>query len=182
MTEPPGGSGDAHALLQLAYAEMRAIAERLIHESSDSEHLSPSSLVHLASMRLMNQRTPIRDARHMLALSVIAMRRLLVDQARARQAARRGGGSVLRLDAVEELADEPRFADALALDEALSRLAQAQPRGSEVVQARVFGGLSIEETAASMGISEAQVKRDWQAGIAWLREHWSDRRPDERRP
>ncbi len=182
MTEHIGGSGDAHTLLQLAYAEMRAIAERLIRESADSEHISPSSLVHLASMRLMNQRTPIRDARHMLALSVIAMRRLLVDEARARQAARRGGGMVLRLEAVEELADEPRFADAVALDEALSSLARAQPRGSEVVQARVFGGLSIEDTAGSMGISVAQVKRDWQAAITWLREHWSDRRPDQRPP
>ena len=182
MTGHVGGSGDAHALLQLAYAEMRAIADRLIRESADSAHISPSSLVHLASMRLMNQRTPIRDARHMLALSVIAMRRLLVDEARARQAVRRGGGSVLRLEAVEELADEPRFTDALVLDEALCRLARAQPRGSEVVQARVFGGLSIEETAGSMGISVAQVKRDWQAAIAWLREHWSDHRPDERRP
>jgi DNA-directed RNA polymerase specialized sigma24 family protein len=89
---------------------------------------------------------------------------------------------VLRLESVEELADEPRFADALALDEALSSLARAQPRGSEVVQARVFGGLSIEDTAGSLGISVAQVKRDWQAAITWLREHWSDRRPDQRRP
>ena len=174
MSGQGGESADARALLQLAYAEMRAVAERLIREASDSGHISPSSLVHLASMRLMDQRTPIRDARHMLALSVIAMRRLLVDEARARQAARRGGGAVLRLEMVDELADEPRFADALALDEALSRLAQAQPRGSEVVQARIFAGLSVDETAGTLGISPAQVKRDWQAAIAWLREHWSE--------
>ena len=164
---------DPRILLQLAYAEMRSVADRLIRDAGDDAHISPSSLVHLASIRLMDQRSPVRDAGHMLALSVIAMRRVLVDAARARKAARRGSGSVLRLESTEELRDEPRFGDALALDEALSRLATVDPRWAEVVQARVFGGLSVEEVARALGTSPAQVKRDWQGGIAWLRSHWA---------
>lgn len=171
MAEMPD---DPRVLLQLAYAEMRTVAERMIQDAGDGAHISPSSLVHLASMRLLGQRTAVRDARHMVALAVIAMRRLLVDQARARKADRRGGGVAPQLVALEEIADEPRFGEPLAMDDALRRLAEVHARCALVVQARVFGGLSLEEAAKAVGVSASQAKRDWQVGVEWLRSHWRE--------
>lgn len=159
-------------LLQLAYAELRAVAERMLHQSGDGAHLSPSSLVHLASMKLLAQRSAFRDRRHLTAIAVLAMRRLLVDLARTRSAQRRAGGSVTSLNSIAEVEVEGCKVDTLLVDEALASLAKAYPRPAKVVECRIFGGLSVEETASALELSAAQVKRDWSAGITWLRNHW----------
>jgi RNA polymerase sigma factor (TIGR02999 family) len=166
-------------LLQLAYAELRAVAERLVRQSGDVARITPSSLLHLASMKLLDQRTPFADARHLTGVAILAMRRLLVDLSRSRQAQKRDGGVVVSLDAVPETEIAREFADPVVLDEALGLLAQAHPRPARVVEARTFGGLSVEETGELLGLSAAQVKRDWSLGIEWLRAHW---RADGGRP
>jgi RNA polymerase sigma factor (TIGR02999 family) len=166
-------------LLQLAYAELRAVAERLIDESGDGARISPSSLLHLASMKLLQQRTPFVDARHLTGVAVLAMRRLLVDLSRRRKAQKRDGGWILSLDLVPDEVIAREFDDPIVLDEALALLAKACPRPARVVEARTFGGLSVEETAELLELSPAQVKRDWTEGIDWLRVHW---RADGKRP
>ncbi len=161
-------------LLQLAYAELRAVAERLLHASGDGGHVSPSSLVHMASMKLLGQRAAFRNRRHLTAIAVLAMQRLLVDLARNRSAQRRSNGPVLSLELMQEVEVDGRTLDVLAMNDSLTRLAVALPRPARVVGCRIFGGLSVEETAQALDMSPAQVKRDWSAGLAWLRADWGD--------
>jgi RNA polymerase sigma factor (TIGR02999 family) len=174
MDEDGPDSPAWHALVALAYAELREIAQRLIDGKGDARRISPSSLVHMACLKLGDQRTAFQEQRHLLGVAAIAMRRLLVDQARARRAERRGGGlSPLSLEAIPELIDEPRFADPIEIEEALATLARTHPRPVEVVQYRLFGGLTVEETAAVLGLGPSQVKRDWNLAIDWLRQRWT---------
>lgn len=184
MSERGGEPPAWQALVALAYNELREIAQRLIDGEGDSRHLSPSSLVHLACLKLSDQRTSFDGTRHLLGVAAIAMRRLLVDQARLRRADRRGGGvEPLRLEAIAELADESRFSDPIEIEEALEVLAGTQARAAEVVRLRLLGGLTVEETSAVLGIGSSQVKRDWSVAISWLRQRWApsdrDRIADE---
>lgn len=166
-------TGDStEVLMQLAYTELRAVAERLLRESGDGARMSPSSLVHMASMKLLGQRAGFRDHRHLTAIAVLAMRRLLVDLARSRSAQRRASGPMVPLDSIAEIELDGSSVDALVVDEALALLAGSHPRPAKVVECRIFGGLTVEETAQALDLSPAQVKRDWSTGIAWLRAHW----------
>jgi RNA polymerase sigma factor (TIGR02999 family) len=98
------------------------------------------------------------------------MRRVLVDYARARRRKKRGGGDIkIPLDQVEHLLTDSEADEILALDSALSRLAEINPRGAEVVQQRFYAGLSLEDTASLLGVSAKTVQRDWIAARAWLR-------------
>lgn len=165
-----GGDREAlDALVPLMYAELRQIARRRLRREPANRSLNTTGLVHEAFMKLVDvRRAQFRDRSHFLSMASRVMRRLLVDQARARRAAKRGGGAgVLELD--ESLWIAESQADALSeLDEALRRLEAIDPRQGEIVEQRYFGGLSLEETAEAIGVSLATVKRELRFAHAWL--------------
>jgi RNA polymerase sigma factor (TIGR02999 family) len=165
-------SGDADALnriVPLLYAELRRIAGRRLAGEGSARSLTPTVLVHDAYLKLMDLRQArFRDRAHFLAMASRVMRRLLIDRARARRAARRGGGAdVVEWD--DGLVASDAQADALSdLDEALTRLEALDPRQGQIVEQRYFGGLSLEETAEVIGVSLATVKRELRFAHAWL--------------
>jgi RNA polymerase sigma factor (TIGR02999 family) len=162
-------------LFPLVYEQLKQIA-RVQRRRQNEGTLNTTALVHEAFIKLTGREDfGPRDRNHFLAVAAIAMRQILVDHARSRLAAKRGGGDTpISLDAIEAaLASGPHFSDAdsealLALDESLARLARFSERQSRVVECRFFAGLSIEETAQAMGTSPATVKRDWSMAQAWL--------------
>ena len=164
--------GDADALnriVPLVYAELRRIARRRLDGERSAASLTPTVLVHDAYLKLMDVRQArFRDRAHFLAMASRVMRRLLIDRARARRAARRGGGAeVVEWD--DDLIASDAQADALAdLDEALTRLEAIDPRQGQIVEQRYFGGLTLEETAEVIGVSLATVKRELRFAHAWL--------------
>ena len=166
------GKGDAAALEQLVpvvHAELRRIARRQMGHERAGHTLQPTALVHEAYLRLVDIRQiQWQDRAHFFAMSSRLMRRVLVDAARARGYQKRGGG-VQQVSLHEELVRaEERGADVLALDMALEELAAIDPRKSQVVEMRFFGGLSIEEAAEALHVSERTVKRDWIMAKLWL--------------
>jgi len=156
-------------LIPLVYDELRRLAKRHLQRQSPGHTLQTTALVHEAYLRLIEQQNiEWQNRAHFFAVAARAMRFLLVDHARARQYAKRGGGArQVTLDEVAVVSPE-RNTDLLALDEALSRLAALDPRKSQVVELRYFGGLSAEETAEALGVSEVTVKREWLKAKAWL--------------
>ena len=156
-------------LMPLVYERLRHLAhDRLRGEHGDDRSLNTTGLVHEAYLKLVDLRQArFTDRAHFLAMASRVMRRLLVDHARARRAAKRGGGeSPLLLEGLE-ISDER--ADALTeLDDALDRLAAVDPRRSQILEQRYFGGLSLEETAEALGVSLATAKRDLRFARAWL--------------
>ncbi|MHC4217881.1 MAG: sigma-70 family RNA polymerase sigma factor [Planctomycetota bacterium] len=165
------GSAAADELLPLVYDELRKLAaNRMAHEPSGLT-LQATALVHEAYMRLVGDRDVPWDGRgHFFAAAAEAMRRILVEQARKRARLKRGGGKKrVPLDVADPAADEDST-DLVALDEALRRMEQQDPRMHEVVMLRFFAGLSVEDTAAALDVSPRTVKRDWQCARAWLYE------------
>jgi RNA polymerase sigma factor (TIGR02999 family) len=165
-------SGDesvADELFARMYGELRDIARQKLRSFRPGETLNTTALVHEAYVRLVDQsRVEPADRAHFLALASRAMRFVLVDHARARHAAKRGGGAAhVRLDDIQVAADE-RAEDLLQLDAALGLLSEADARLAEVVEYRFFGGLSHEEIAAATGRSVPTVKRDWTRARTWL--------------
>lgn len=164
------GDHDAlNRIVPLVYAELRRIASRRLGREASPRSLTPTALVHDAYLKLMDVRQArFRDRAHFLAMASRVMRRLLIDRARARRAARRGGGAeVIEWD--DDLVASDAQADALAdLDEALTRLEAIDPRQGQIVEQRYFGGLSLEETAEVIGVSLATVKRELRFAHAWL--------------
>lgn len=149
-----------------AYDDLRRLAHALVLRRAPNATLNATALVHEAFLRLDGRSA--HDRAHLLALAARAMRFVLVDHARARAAAKRGGFRVtLNEAALPHLADA-RADDVLALDEALTRLSAEHPRLGEVVELRFFGGLSYEEVAAQQGTSARTAKRDWALARAWL--------------
>jgi RNA polymerase sigma factor (TIGR02999 family) len=131
--------------------------------------LETTALVHEAYLRLVDQRSiEWQNGAHFFAVAAQAMRRILVDHARAKHYAKRGGGALrVSLDKAEALAQE-RAVEVVALDDALSRLATMDPRKGQIVELRYFGGLSVEETAEVLAVSAITVKREWLKAKAWL--------------
>jgi len=173
LAEVRAGRKDAaEDVLPLIYAELHRIAERHMRGERANHTLQATSLVHDAFLKLINQtRVEWQDRAHFLAVASQAMRRLLVDHARARLAARRGAGApVLPMtDSVTLAADHSvPIEDLLALDDALDELAALDARQARVVELRYFGGLEIEEAAEALSISPATLKRDWAMARAWL--------------
>ena len=167
------GDGDRAALdelLPLVHEELRRLAHRCMSRESPGHTLQTSALVNEAYLRLVDQKgVRWQNRAHFFGIAAQIMRRILVDHARSRGYRKRGGGA-RRVDLDEALAVSPqRAAEVVALDEALSRLAEFDPRQSRIVELRFFGGLSIEETAEVLGVSPGTVMRDWTLAKAWLR-------------
>ena len=153
----------------MVYAELRRLAHQRLRRESANRSLNTTGLVHDAYMKLMDVRQArFRDRSHFLAMASRVMRRLLIDQARARRAAKRGSGAEA-VDLDEALCLSEPQADALTgLDDALQRLEALDPRQGQIVEQRYFGGLSLEETAEALGVSLATVKRELRFAHAWL--------------
>jgi RNA polymerase sigma factor (TIGR02999 family) len=174
------GAGDRtalDALVPLVYAELRRQARRALRDEAAGHTLQPTALVHEAFLRLVDQRRARWESRtQFLAVAAQAMRRVLVDHARARRAAKRGAGA-RRVTLVD--ADVPHApvdaavaadgVDVLALDVALTRLAALDPRKARLVELRYFAGLSIPEAAEALAVSPATVGREWAVARRWLR-------------
>ena len=156
--------------MPLVYDELRRIAARYISRERPGQTLQATALVNEAFVRLAaEQPRSFANRTHFLAIAALSMRQILVQRARARRAAKRGGAPE-RVTLDEALmADEGRSIDVLALDEALTRLARLDPEQARIVELRYFGGLTIEETAEAVGVSPATVKREWAMARAWLK-------------
>lgn len=177
------GGGDRQALDALAplvYDELRRLAGRYLRRERTDHTLQSTALVHEAYLRLIGQHNVRWQNRaQFFGLAAELIRRILVDHARARQAAKRGG-SAYKLTLDEALdASAPRDFDLVRLDDVLQGLATIDAQQSRVVELRFFAGLTIEETAEVLGISPATVKRDWLVAKAWLRREMLDRRGHE---
>jgi RNA polymerase sigma-70 factor, ECF subfamily len=165
--------GDDEALRRVAplvYDDLRAIAAAKLRNERREHTLQPTALVHEAYLRLSEQRRrQWKERRQFFAVASRLMRQVLVDHARARSAAKRGGeATLIAVTSLGEIAAPPEVFDVLSLDEALTRLATLQPRLARVVELRFFGGLEVEETAALLDCSPRTVKRDWALARAWL--------------
>ena len=168
-----GDKAALHQLTPLVYDEIRRIAHRYVQHEREGQTLQTTALVHEAYLRLAgSQRVDWQNRAHFFAVTAQVMRHILIDHARRRQYVKHGG-EVQRVsfDAVTREAmmmSQPRAAELLALDEALTELARLDPRKSRVVELRYFGGLSLEETADVLEVSAMTVRRDWRAAKAWL--------------
>ena len=169
-----GSPGAMDRLVPLVYEQLRRIAHRQLGSEPTGHTLSTTGLVHEAYLKLVDQtRAQWTDRAQFYAIAAGAMRRILVDYARRHRTARRGGGQgeappiPASLEDVEIPAAE-RAAAIVALDEALERLARMDPRAARVVECRFFGGLTEAETAATLGVSQRTVAREWVAAKAWL--------------
>jgi RNA polymerase sigma factor (TIGR02999 family) len=166
------------SLLPLVYKELRRLAAGYLRREKPGQTLQPTALVHEAYLRLMKDRPDRWQNRaHFCAIAAHSMRQILIERARARGAAKRGGARhrVTLDDAFA--AGENRSIDLLALDEALERLATMDPEQARLVELRFFGGLTVEETAEAMDISPATVKRHWTIAKAWLTRELEGRSP-----
>ena len=165
-------TGDARAVsrsLPALYSELRRLADQLLVNERRGHTLQPTALVHEALLKLLG-RPSLRfdNLPAFFAVAARAMRQALVDSARRFTATKRGGGQrVYSLDEVSTIFTEPNV-DLVALDEALRRLAEFDPRQGAIVELRFFGGLTIEQTAQVLDISPTTIKREWQAARAWL--------------
>lgn len=181
MTAPPQvtqllvawSNGDESArdqLMPLVYAELHRLAHGYMKRESPGHTLQTSALVNEAFMKLIDQRdVHWKNRAHFFGIAAQMMRRILVDYARGRKYAKRGGGVPhVSFDEAIRVSDE-RADEVVALDDALKSLAEFDRRKSEIVEMRFFGGLSIEETAEVLNVSPGTVMRDWTMAKAWLR-------------
>ncbi len=168
MTTTP----EVAALAAEVYTELRRIAGRYVRRER-VKSVQATDLVHEAYLRLLNDKTAaFNDRTHFMAIAAIAMRRLLVERARARGASKRGGGQVrvtLNDAVLGGQGAETSAVDLVALDAALERLAEVDPQQARIVELRYFGGLSVDETAEAMSLSPATIKRHWTIARAFLK-------------
>jgi RNA polymerase sigma factor (TIGR02999 family) len=181
-----GDSGALENLTPLIYEQLRRLAAQHLRREPAAQTLQTTGLVHEAFLRLVDQRSPRWQNRsHFFAIASSLMRRVLVDQARVRLAEKRGGGKAnLRLDdlsatlegrgeqllleAQSDAGEQAARANLIGIDTALTRLDALDHRQAQIVELRFFGGLTVEETAQVLEISNATVKRDWMMAKAWL--------------
>ncbi|HEX5269455.1 MAG TPA: ECF-type sigma factor [Gemmataceae bacterium] len=166
-----GDSLAAEQLLTLVYDDLRRLAAHRLSHEAPGHTLEPTALVHEAYLRLVGAGDAHWDGRgHFFAAAAEAMRRILVENARSKRRLKRGGDRArLPLEEAELLAPEPRE-DVLAVDEALTELAATDRAAADLVQLRYFGGLSIPDAAAVLGVSRRTAERMWTFARAWLRE------------
>jgi RNA polymerase sigma factor (TIGR02999 family) len=166
-----GDEAARDALVPLVYAQLRKIAQKRLRRESDGATIQATGLVHEAFLRLVDQtRVRWQNRAHFFAIAARVMRRILVEQYRARNAAKRGGPAVVRV-AIEDVdvARAPESFDLDVLNRALDRLARQDELHARIVELRYFGGLTLEETAEAVGVSPATVKREWALARAWLK-------------
>jgi RNA polymerase sigma-70 factor, ECF subfamily len=161
-------------LVSVVYPELHRLAHHYMTREAPGHTLQTSALVNEAFLRLVDQRdVRWRNQAHFFGIAAQMMRRILVDYARNRRYAKRGGGAhAMSLDEALIVSDE-RSAEVVGVHEALEQLAQFDLRKSQIVELRFFGGLSIEETAEVLGVSPGTVMRDWTLAKAWLRREMS---------
>jgi RNA polymerase sigma factor (TIGR02999 family) len=165
-------AGDKEAparLLPLVYDEFRHLARHYLRAERANHTLQPTALVHEAYLKLVDQsRVNWQGRTHFFAVAAQAMRRILVDHARAHLRQKRGGGAH-RIELDEAVALSPqRGEDVLALDEALEKLAKLDERQAKIVEYRFFAGMNVEEVANTLGVSKRTVEADWTMARAWL--------------
>lgn len=158
------------ALIPIVYDELRAIARRYMNRERSGHTLQTAALINEAWLRLVDkQDIAWQNRTHFFAISARIMRNLLVDHARARQMEKRGGGAVqVSLNEAIAGSGPEMTVDMLSLDEALTRLAEFDERKARIVELRFFGGLSADETAEALDLSEITIKREWLKAKAWL--------------
>lgn len=158
------------ALLPALYADLHAQAARALRREASGHTLQPTALVHEAYLRLVDQgRVPVESRSQFFGIAARVMRQILVDHARTRSAAKRGGAlPPVTLTDSAAVTDLPAV-EILAVHEALERLEVLDPQQARLVELRYFAGLTIAETAAALGVSPATAKRDWVVASAWLR-------------
>ena len=163
-----GDQGVGSPLMEAVYGELRRLARGYLRRERLDHSLPPTALVHEAYLKLVDQRRVRWESRaHFFAIAAHLMRRILVDHARAHGAAKRGGGARVPLQDIDAAAEAPDI-EILALDAALDRLEAIDRRRSRLVELRFFGGLTVDETAAVLGVAPITVKRDWALARAWL--------------
>ena len=165
-----GNRGALDRLLPLVYVELKRIASRQLRSERASHTLQPTALVHEVYLRLIGQRQgDWQNRAHFFGVAAQVMRRILVDHARRHAAGKRGKGvQAVSIDEAEEAA-APDEIPILALDHALSRLEEIDAALAKIVELRAFGGLTVEEAAEVLKVSESTAKRDWRTAKAWLR-------------
>ncbi len=167
-------AGEARALdelFPLIYEELKGVARAQLAGEQTGHTLGPTALVHEAYVNLA-RRTQLRpeDRTHFLNVAAQTMRRVLIDHARSRKRLKRGAGEVpVLLEEIHAVMTDRAADELVALDDALARLAEANPRAAQVVERRFFAGLTLEETAEMLGVSGKTVQRDWLVARAWLR-------------
>lgn len=177
-----GDKGAAEQLLPLVYEQLRGAAQKALREERTGHTLQATALVHEAFLKLAGPReVPWRNRAHFYAAAAEAMRRILVDHARARSAEKRGGGgrdgwdevarrAAVSLSGLPNLASEEESSGFLILEGAIARLESVDAEAASVVRLRFFAGLSVEQTAAALDVSAPTVKRSWAFARAWLKE------------
>lgn len=165
-----GDNGGAEQLLAVVYAELKRIAAQKMAGEAQGHTLQPTALVHEAWMKLVGDGDPAFENRaHFFASAAEAMRRILVDSARRKKALRRGGGAARETLEEDHLVQDERSDELLAVDEALDLLAREDPVAADLVKLRYFVGMTMEEAAATMGMSLRNTERAWTYARAWLR-------------
>jgi RNA polymerase sigma-70 factor, ECF subfamily len=163
-------------LMPLVYRELRRIAGRQMRDERAGHTLQPTALVHEAFLRLVDQsRADWQNRAQFVAVSAQLMRRLLVDHARRRRAAKRGTPVTLNEEILPRSPGADQTEEILAVDEVLARLAELDERQARIVELRYFGGLSVEETAEVLGIAARTVKLDWAMAKGWMKSQLSPR-------
>ncbi|MCB9853080.1 MAG: sigma-70 family RNA polymerase sigma factor [Phycisphaerales bacterium] len=167
QTPPPTGP---EGLFEQVYDQLRRIAQKRLATERKDHTLQATALVNEVWMRLNGKNpTPIYGRAQFFAAAAEAMRRILIDHARMRGATKRGGGGrVLSIHDVLDLASDEKISEAIVLDDLISRLEVEDPRVAKVVRFRFYAGLSIEDTAEALGVSPGTVKNDWTYARAWL--------------
>lgn len=164
--------GDAEAmarLLPLLYEDLKRIARRLMQAQRPGHTLQTTAVVHEAWLRLLAQRQQPEERTYFLSLAATMMRRVLLNHAREQQAGKRGGALAhISLSAAEQVAAGTESLDLIALDQALDALAKLDPRQAKVVEMKFFAGMELEDIAATLNVSLATIKRDWQMARIWL--------------
>lgn len=169
-----GDQTAADKLMPLVYEELRHLAHQYMRREKPGQTLQTSALVNEAYLRLVKQSEIQWESRaHFFGIAARLMRQILVDQARRRNFAKRGGGAIRVSLNDATAATHEQSASVVALDDALKTLEQTDPRKSQIVELRFFGGMSIEETAEALKVSPGTVMREWTFARAWLRNQMS---------
>jgi RNA polymerase sigma-70 factor (ECF subfamily) len=176
-----GDAGVSEQLISLVYSELHAMAGRCMRHERPGHTLQATVLVHEAFLRLVSEHDVEWQSRtHFFAIAAKVMRRVLIHYAREHRALKRGGAGA-RIDLEDALlVAEDHLEEVLMVDESLKKLAAIDPEQSRLVELRFFAGMTVEETAAVMGISTASVKREWSHAKAWLRREMNGRQIDAR--